>query len=118
MQQRDELISNLEEVKINLKNSRILNTLKGEQSLVEALKVAIDKYLNPEYIFSKDDFYSKVNSKAKLLLDYTNNSSFESYLHQFINASNFIIENANSLIHITAKVNENATEISREEFYK
>lgn len=115
MKRHDELVSVLNEIKINLKNNRILNILKHNNFDLESLSIAIEKYLNKKYAFEDDATYDKVYSKSKELLGYTNNSSFSSYIHNFINASNFIIEYSNSLVPLS--VNIDNEKISREEFY-
>lgn len=116
MNQKDELASVLNEIKINLRNSRILNILKHNNFDLEPLTTAIEKYLDKNYAFQNDTTYDKVYSKSKELLGYTNNSSFSSYIHNFINASNFIIEYSDSLVPLSLNIaNE---KISREEFYK
>jgi hypothetical protein len=104
MKQRDELVSVLDEIKINLKNERILNILKHNNFDIEALKSAIEKYLDDKYIFKDDALYDKVYSKSKELLEFTNSSSFSNYIHNFINASNFIVEYSNNLVPLTTNI--------------
>jgi len=108
----------LDELAINLKNSRVIGVLNNVEFDLNKLKNAIRLYQeNSEAIWniSSDKELEIINKKAKELLEYTNESNFRNFVHPFINAANFIIEKAPKATEIaSSKVVE--AKISEEEF--
>lgn len=101
----------LKELESNLENKSLQNILNATDFDLDGLRMAI-KYYNENISSVEDpDLLNTISKKVDELISYSNNSGFQNYSHQFINAANFLINNTHDVNLI-----EKDTQISAEAF--
>lgn len=117
----DELVNSFKELRINLKNSNVINLLEKEGLSVHRLTEAINKYISNEDYISDESLINTLLQKTKTLIQLTNEGHFERYVKQCIPLASFIIESSTEFDSIEKVFADGESErippsISEEEF--
>lgn len=116
----NQLKINLQELESNLANETVQSVLKNNNFELGKLEKSIKSYYKNIEQIQDEDLLKRIENKISELISHSNNSRFGTFLHQFINAANFLI--ANTPVESTNIDNNfdvlNETKISEEEFSK
>lgn len=106
----------LKELQTNLQNKRVQEALNDGELSLEDFEKSLQLYHKNIEQIQDDDLLKTIETKILELISYSNNPSFSSFYHQFINAANFLISNTPKELNAEENNISGTIQISEEEF--
>lgn len=106
----------IQKLQSNLENETVKDVLQHNNFDLDQLKNSLidyDKYIET---ISNEDLIKTIETDINELVSQSNNSNFQSYSHQFINAANFLISNTPKETDLDENTIVEAARISEDEF--
>ena len=108
----------IKELQANLENEKVIQELTKQQFDLDDLNKKLEIFYNNIEQISDEHLFNEITKKINEQIEYTNERSFPSYSHRFINNGKFLISNIPTEINTNTEEDNSIEEvkISEDEF--